>query len=264
MALNPKWEKIYERLVQAHFADQRQVEILQRQLRRLREKRHLLEERIDYDTHNTEVWMRMMDTVRREVERVRRQKDRLTPKDEKLLQRILRRFPKDRFEDRVRLMEVSEKLMAKPCKDASVGKAKMNVENSMDTEPSQQKPCDPKTQPKVDKRLARINADLQELRRINEETMDTMADIGVLKSTIQHLITGTSVKITPYVVRRSSLDLKKAYPRDKKATIVITRKKRNYEIREKLHIRPPYILDHVPQLQPDTFKFLQINSKRKH
>ncbi|XP_070142377.1 uncharacterized protein [Drosophila kikkawai] len=264
MALGPKWEKAYERLAQAHYHDQQQVEILQRQLQRLREKRHCLQKNIEYESHNTEVWMQIMATMRREVERVRRQRDRLSPKNKKLLQQILRQFPKDRFEDRVRLMEVSEKLMAKPCTDASVAKAKMDLEASNRTVPSQQKPCDIKTQPKVDKLLARINADLRELQRIDKETMETMADIRILKSTIEHLKGGTSVKITPYVVRRSFLDLKKAYPRDIKATIGITRKNRKYITREELDIRPPYILDHVPQLTPDTFKFLQMNSKRKH
>ncbi|KAH8288461.1 hypothetical protein KR054_003143 [Drosophila jambulina] len=266
MALSPKWEKNYERLVQAHYDDQRQAQIVQRQLRRFRERRHHLQEKIENEGQKTEVWMRLMAVIRQEVERIRRQEDRLTPKNKKLLQQILRQFPRDRFENRVRLMEVSEKLLAKPCidaPDAPVGEAKKDMATSMYIVPSQQKPCDPRTQPKVDKRLAKIDADLRALRRINKETMDVMADIDVLKSTIQNLKSGTSVKITPYVVRRSFLDLKKAYPRDIKATIAITQKRRKYQTRKKLDIRPPYILEHVPQLQPDTFKFLQMNSKRK-
>ncbi|KAH8244019.1 hypothetical protein KR032_012192 [Drosophila birchii] len=263
MALSPKWEKNYERLVQAHHDDHRQTKILQRQLRRFMKKRQLLHKQIEHESQNTEVWMRKISNIRREMERVWRQRDHLTPTNRKLLEQILLQIPRDRLEDRVRLMEVSEKLMPKPCNDVPVGKSKTDLEKSKFTVNSQQKLCDPKTQPKVDKRLGRINADLQALRRINQETVDTMADIRVLKSIVQRLMNGTSVKISPYVVRLSSFDLKKAYPTDIKAIIAITRKNRNFRTLEKLDIRPPFILDHVRQLKPDTFKFLEMNSKRK-
>lgn len=270
MALSPKWEKTYDRLVKEHHNDQWQVQVLQRQLRQFRAKRNRLQEHIEHESNNMDVWMRMMATMRREVERFRKQEHRLTPKNKKQLHQILRQLPKDKFEDRVRLMEVSEKVTAKPCKNAPVEKAQMNPLTSRYTVPSQQKPCDPRLQPGVDKRLARINADLRALRRINKQTEATMSDIRALKATIQYLGRGqcTNIKITPYLVHRSVLDTKTPNPKDMKASIALNRMSRGkhhkYYTREILDIRPQYILDHVPQLKPDVFNFLQMNSKRKH
>ncbi|XP_016996714.3 uncharacterized protein [Drosophila takahashii] len=262
MPQEPKWKKAYDRLIREHYDDQRQVHLLQRQLRHFRSKRERLQQQIEEESRGMDVWMSMMANLRRGVERFQKHKHLLTPKKKKQLRRIMRQLPSDTLEQRVRLMEVSEKLVPKPCKEVTHSEAPGDQPIVRYSVPLQ-KPCDPKTRSSVDKRLSRINADLQALRRIHEKTLSVVADIRSLMATLNYLERGhcTNIKITPYGESANSVS-------PAKATIKLDRlrrtKHRTHYTREMMDIRPPYILDHVPQLKPDIFDLLDIKSKKHH
>jgi len=269
MAQEPKWKKAYDRLIREHYDDEKQVHLLQRQLRHFRSKRERLQNQIEEESKGMDVWMDMMDNLRRGLDRFQKHKHLLTPKKKKQLRRIIRQLPNDTLEERVRLMEVSEKLVPKPCKEAKAptGKAPEEQVTARYSVPLQ-KPCDPTKQPSVDKRLSRINADLQALRRIHEQTMSVVADIRSLMATINYLERGhcSNIKITPYV-EEATKD-KDSQP-SMKATIKLDRlrrtKHKTHYTRELMDIRPPYILDHVPQLKPPhIFDFLEKKTKKPH
>ncbi|XP_052858579.1 uncharacterized protein LOC128266239 [Drosophila gunungcola] len=263
MAQDPKWKKAYDRLVREHYEDQKQIYLLQSQLRHFRSKRKRLQREIEEESKGMDVWMDMMERLRCGMERFQKHKHLLTPKKNKQLRRMIRKLPMNTLKERVQLMELSEKLVPKPCNDGPVAKAK-EVQNMPRYSVPLQKPCDAKTQSTVDKRLARIKADLQTLRHIHEQTMDVVGDIRAIMATTNYLQRGrcTNIKITPYV--ESKQDLSKS----KKATIELDRlrrtKHKTHYTREIMDVRPPYILDHVPQLKPNIFDFLETKSRKKH
>uniref|UniRef100_A0A6P4DVM5 Uncharacterized protein LOC108037403 n=1 Tax=Drosophila rhopaloa TaxID=1041015 RepID=A0A6P4DVM5_DRORH len=263
MAQDPKWKKAYDRLVREHFDEQRQVPQLQSQLRHYGHKRERLRKEIEKESKGLNVWIDMMDRLRRGVERFKKHKHLLTPKKHKQLRRIMRKVPMNTLEERVRLMEVSENLVPKPCKDSAVTKSEEGRNVPRYSVPVE-KTCDPKTQAPMDKRLSRIKADLEALQRIHEQTMGVVSDIRAIMATINYLDRGycTNIKITPYV------ESKKDPSPPVKATIKLDRlrrtKHKTHYTRELMDVRPPYILDHMPQLKPNIFDFPEKKSKRLH
>ncbi|XP_017055823.1 uncharacterized protein LOC108097809 [Drosophila ficusphila] len=262
MTQEPNWKKVYDRLVRSHCNDQIQVHLLERQVRHFRLKRERLQNKIEEESRGVEAWLKVVDRVRREVERYQKHKHLLSPKKQKQLDQIMRKLPMNTLEERVRLMEVSEKLTPKPCIDASLKKAE-DQDSSKYSVPAR-KHCDPRTQSKVDKRLSRINADLQEMRDIHEQTMAVIQDIHDIMATINYLEHGqcTNIEITPYVATT-----KNSLP-SLKATIKVDRvyrsKNKKHFTRELMDVRPPYILDHVPQLKPDIFEITERKPKKQH
>ncbi|XP_017083894.1 uncharacterized protein LOC108116474 [Drosophila eugracilis] len=263
MPLEPKWYKAYERLLRKHYDDQNQVVLLQRQLRHFQSKRDRLQNQIEQESKGMDVWMNMMETLRRGVERFQKNKHLLSPQKHKQLRRIIRQIPLNTLEERVRLMEVSEKLMPKPCEEATTAITKEEKPSFKYSVPHQKR-CNPKTQASVDKRLSRIQADLQDLCGIHEKTTGVIADIRSLMATINYLDRGqcTNIKIIPY--RNMSKDREPAM----KATIKLDRlrktKTKNHYTRELMDIRPQYILDHVPQLKLSIFDIPKSRSKKLH
>jgi len=65
MAQDPKWKKAYDRLIREHYDDEKQVHLLQRQLRHFRSKRERLQNQIEEESKGMDVWMDMMDNLRR-------------------------------------------------------------------------------------------------------------------------------------------------------------------------------------------------------
>eukprot|EP00099_Drosophila_melanogaster_P022894 NP_650513.1 uncharacterized protein Dmel_CG5478 [Drosophila melanogaster] len=258
MIQEPNWKKDYDRLVREHLNDQNQTKSLQRQIRHFRSKRVRLQNEIEAESRSMDVWVKMMENLHRGVERFQKHHHLLTPKKRKQLRRIMRKLPLSSLDEQVRLMEVSERLVPKPCKETPEppkGNERQFIKYSV---PHQKKNCDPNNQSPVDKRLARIYANLKALLKIHEQTSSVIADIHSLIATINYLERGhcTKIKITPAEGSRPSI----------KATIELDRLRKtkhgNHYTREIMDVRPPYILDHVPQLKPNIFDALGRKAKK--
>ncbi|XP_043654419.1 uncharacterized protein LOC122620833 [Drosophila teissieri] len=264
MTQEPNWKKAYDHLVREHQNDQNRVHLLQRQLRHFRSKRVRLQNELEEERQGMDVWITMMETVHRRVERFKKHKHLLSPKKHKQLRRIIGKLPMSTFEEQVRLMEVSEQLVPKPCLDIPVPPRTNGDQLTKYSVPHQRKSCDPQTLSPVDKRLARIHAILKALQGIHKQTSSVIADIHSLMATINYLERGhcTNIKITPFVQSAQG-----AKPSPIKATIELDRLRRTKHgtqyTRELMDVRPPYILDHVPQLKPNIFDGLGRKAGRK-
>ncbi|EDV49080.1 uncharacterized protein LOC6553255 [Drosophila erecta] len=262
MTQEPNWKKAYDHLVREHLADQNRVHLLQRQLRHFRSKRLRLQNEIEEEGKGMDDWIKMMENLHRGVERFQKHKHLLSPKKKKQLRRIIRKLPMSTLEEQVRLMEVSEQLVSKPCKEIPAPPRTNGDQFTKYSVPQQKKGCDPQTLSPVDKRLARINANLKALQGIHEQTSSVIADIHSLMATINYLERGhcTNIKITPFV--ESAQGSKPSI----KATIKLDRLRRTKHgtlyTRELMDVHPPYILDHVPQLKPNIFEGLRSKSKK--
>ncbi|KAH8336301.1 hypothetical protein KR074_010162, partial [Drosophila pseudoananassae] len=261
--MGSEWEKTYDRLVRENEKDGQRLQHLERQVRNFKAKRQSLQTRIEQEKKDMDVWMDMMGRLKVEIKRYKANKHKLSPKKKKQLDHILKRLPHDNLEKRVRLMEVSENILPKPCNEP---KKIQNIEppksqDPCDSEVTLPKKCDPGKQSSVDRRISKINKDMRTLRKINDKTLEVMADIRALKTTINYLEQGhcTNMKITPYVDPRTALK-STPEPPVKKAIISLDRlrrtKYRKYLTREVLDVRPSFILENVPQLMPKMYDFL--------
>ncbi|XP_039491576.1 uncharacterized protein LOC120451733 [Drosophila santomea] len=263
MTQEPNWKKAYDHLVREHQNDQNRVQLLQRQLRHFRSKRVRLQNEIEEERKGMNVWMKMMENLHRRVERFKKNKHLLSPKKHKQLRRIIGKLPMSTLEEQVRLMEVSEQLVPKPCQDIPAPSRTNRDQLTKYTVPHRRKSCDPQILSPVDKRLARINANLKALQGIHAQTSSVIADIRSLMATINYLERGhcTNIKITPFVDSARG-----SKPSSIKATIELDRLRRTKHgtqyTRELMDVRPPYILDHVPQLKPNIFDGLGTKAKK--
>lgn len=264
--MTSEWEKIYQRLVRENENDEWRLELLERQVRHFKTKRQRLQNQIELEKKDMDVWVDLMEHLKLEAKRYRQEKKHnLTPRKKKQLEHLLRRLPHDKFAERVRLMEVSENLLPIPCTKEKLRTKKPielpKSEDPCDFEVPLPKKCDPSIQSSVDRKIKKINKGIKTLRKINDETLGVISDIRALKATINYLERGhcTNMKITPYVDPRTALKTMNP-PLEKKATIALDRlritKDRKYYTREVLDIRPPYILENVPQLMPKMYDFL--------
>ncbi|XP_017103736.2 uncharacterized protein [Drosophila bipectinata] len=264
--MGSEWEKTYDRLVRENENDGQRLEHLERQVRNFKAKRKSLQQRIEQEKKDMDVWMDMMERLKLEVKRYKAKKHNLPPKKKKQLDHILKRLPHDNFNERVRLMEVSENLFPKPCKEPKKI-APPKSQDPCDLEVTLPRKCDPSKQSAVDRRIAKINKDMRTLRKINDKTLEVMADIRALKTTINYLEQGhcTNMKITPFVDPRTALKTTTETP-VKKAIISLDRlrktKYRKYLTREVLDVRPSFILENVPQLMPKMYDFLDQNHSK--
>ncbi|EDV43556.1 uncharacterized protein Dana_GF16468 [Drosophila ananassae] len=265
--MTSEWEKTYHRLVRENENDEWRLELLERQVRHFKTKRQRIQNQIELEKKDMDVWVDLMEHLKLEAKRYKQEKKhQLTPKKKKQLENLLKRLPHDKFAERVRLMEVSENLLSIPCPKKKRTKKPTELPKSdpCDSDVPLPKKCDPNLQSSVDRKIKKINNGIKTLRKINEETLGVISDIRALKATINYLERGqcTNMKITPYVDPRTALKTINPAP-EKKATIALDRlrvtKNRKYYTREILDIRPPFILENVPQLMPKMYDFLDQN-----